>query len=298
MFLVSKSAGRTSRAVVDLLVRRLRRRDIGHAGTLDPFATGLLLLAVGRATRLVPWIHEWDKEYRARVRLGTSTDSLDRTGVVTATAPVPDDVAARIPAALASLTGVIEQAPPMVSAARVGGERLHELARRGLEVPREAKRREVHELRLEGVDLPDIDLRVTCSSGTYVRVLAESLGERLGIPAHLAGLERRRIGPYTLARAISDVEIPGADDRTLLGHAVPLADVLSDWPAFPADDEDLVDIRHGRLPDRWRELLVSTGPRPRWRILGADGALLALVERPDPAAPLRYLRVFAAGEGS
>jgi tRNA pseudouridine55 synthase len=297
LYLLAKSGGRTSRAVVDLLVRRLGRRDIGHAGTLDPFATGLLLAATGRATRLVPWIHEWPKEYRARVRLGIATDTLDRTGVVTATAPVPADIPVRLPSALKSLTGVIDQAPPMVSAARVGGERLHALARRGIEVPREARRREVFELSIERMALPDVDLRVVCSSGTYVRVLAEDLGARLGVPAHLAELERSRIGPYRLEAALADADVPGSDEETLARHAVDLADILGDWPVHRADPEELRDIRHGRVPGGWREALSGAAFPVRWRVLGDDGRLLALVERTGSDEPPRYLRVFAAEEG-
>jgi tRNA pseudouridine55 synthase len=298
LYLLSKSGGRTSRAVVDLLVRRLRRRDVGHAGTLDPFATGLLLVAVGRATRLVPWIHEWSKEYRARVRLGIGTDSLDRTGVVTATAPVPADALERLPAALESLTGIIDQAPPMVSAARVGGERLHALARRGLEVPRESRRREVHEIEVERVAVPDVDLRVVCSTGTYIRVLAQDLGERLGVPAHLAELERTRIGPFRLDRTLPDIDVPGSGDDTLARHAVELPDILPDWPAHTAGDEERRDIRHGRIPAAWSEALSGAPAPARYRILGDDGRLLALVERGDPDSPPRYLRVFAAEDES
>lgn len=294
LYLLAKSGGRTSRAVVDLLVRRLGRRDIGHAGTLDPFATGLLLVATGKATRLVPWIHEWPKEYRARVRLGIATDTLDRTGVVTATAPVPADVSARLPSVLASLTGVIDQAPPMVSAARVGGERLHVLARRGIDVPREARRREVFELSMERVALPDVDLRVVCSTGTYVRVLAEDLGARLGVPAHLAELERSRIGPYRLEAALADDDVSDGDDDTLARHGIDLAEVLGDWPVHRAGQEELRDIRHGRLPGSWRESMPGGAVPVRWRVLGEDGRLLALVERSGPDEPPRYLRVFAA----
>jgi tRNA pseudouridine55 synthase len=286
MLLVDKPDGPTSRAVVDDLVRRFGRRDIGHAGTLDPFATGLLLVLVGRATRLVPWIQEWPKRYRALVRFGTATDTLDRTGAVTARSEVPTDLGRRLPAAVAALTGGILQAPPMVSAARVGGRRLHDIARAGEVVEREARERIVHAFDIVAWQPPDLLCDVTCSSGTYVRVLAESLGGLVGVPAHLAELRRTAIGPWP----VDDADAP-ADDRPM----IPLANVLLDWPVHAATEAEAADIAHGRIPATWSP---SVPEAARCRVV-KDGRLLALVERRD--AGIRFLRVFpptASGEAA
>lgn len=306
LLLVDKSVDRTSRAVVDDLVRALGRRDIGHAGTLDPFATGLLLLLVGRGTRLVPWIHEWDKEYEAVVALGRSTDTLDRTGRVTAEAPVPSDITGRLPAVLDSLTGDIDQAPPMVSAAKVGGRRLHELARAGLEVERAPRRRTIHALEILRVDGPSVSIRVVCSSGTYVRSLAEEIGRRLDLPAHLHELRRTRIGPWQVAGAVPDAELRLLPGAGLMDRAHPLAAIL-DWPVWRTTPGELADIRHGRMPavlpeaggpevSQLSDAGSGEGGRPpaRWRVLDDQGSLAALVERPAGGPP-RFLRVFIGG---
>lgn len=293
LLLVDKSADRTSRAPVNDLVRALGRRDIGHAGTLDPFATGLLLLLVGRATRLVPWIHEWDKEYETTLVLGVGTDTLDRTGTVTARAEVGPDVARRLPGLLASLEGEIEQAPPMVSAVRVGGRRLHELARQGITVERTPRLRTVHALELLGVNGPRVSLRVVCSSGTYVRSLAEEIGRRLDLPAHVDRLRRTRIGSCRVEDAIEDGRLRAAGAAELLELARPMAGIL-DWPIWPATPADLAEMRHGRMPASGPP--AGGGPGlARWRVLDGAGGLAALVEAP-PGAPPRFLRVFIAGD--
>jgi len=288
---IDKPPGPTSRAIVDRVVRRTGRRDIGHAGTLDPFATGLLLVLIGRATRLVPWIQEWPKTYRGVVRFGSSTDTLDGTGRILATAPVPDDLGLALPSAVASLTGRIRQAPPMVSAVRVGGRRLHDLAREGKTVEREERERMVHDMRILDVTLPDVELEVSCSSGTYVRVLAESLGEALGLPAHLASLRRTAIGPHLVADSLEGKELDSIEPGRLAARLVPLAAILADWPARLATGEEAVDIAHGRIPAPWNERSEEAGP-DRFLVQAGSGSLLALVEKRDGGH--RFLRVFSA----
>ncbi|HEX7878071.1 MAG TPA: tRNA pseudouridine(55) synthase TruB [Candidatus Eisenbacteria bacterium] len=291
MLLVDKPAGPTSRATVDAIVRRFGRRDIGHAGTLDPFATGLLLVLVGRATRLVPWTQEWPKRYRAMIRFGEGTDTLDYTGTVTSRGDVPEDLLARLPAAIAALTGEIRQAPPMVSAAKVGGRRLHELARAGEIVERKERERVVHAFDIIGFNSPDLEVDVTCSSGTYVRVLAESLGGALGVPAHLAGLRRTAIGPWPVEQALAPDAIEALTPPELVARTlIAPGGILVDWPTHEASGTDAIDIGHGRIPGVW----TIDPPRfDRCRIV-RDGSLLALVERNDGA--FRFLRVFAPAE--
>jgi tRNA pseudouridine55 synthase len=292
MIPIDKSAGPTSRRVVDHLIRVLNRRDLGHAGTLDPFASGLLLVLAGRATKLVPFIHEWDKEYEAVIRLGESTDSLDSTGRIIARSAVAADVAARIPEAAEGLTGALEQTPPMLSAVRTGGVRLHALARQGLTVERTPRTRTVHDFQVTAIDLPDVHARVTCASGTYVRSLAESLGERLGLPSHLAELKRIRIGPFTLTAARPDSSLEAAGGAALAGAAIPLAGILSDWPEWRVEDEGEQAVRFGRIP----AAAAPPGDRSgRFRVLGPGGDLLALIElRPAAEGGDRFLRAFVS----
>lgn len=295
MIPIAKSAGHTSRRVVDRLVRIFNRRDVGHAGTLDPFASGLLLVLAGRATKLVPYIHEWDKEYEAVIRLGESTDTLDRTGVITGSSPVPPEVYGRVHQAAADLTGMLEQTPPMVSAIRTGGVRLHELARRGVSVERQARPREVHAFAITAIDPPDVYARITCGSGTYIRSLAESLGETLGLPSHLAELRRTRIGPWSLETARPDSDLEETAATEIAAAAIPLAGILSDWPAWPVDEAGERAVRVGRIPAVPPVGQSSAGAVRRYRVLGPSGDLLALIELPPKAeGGGRFLRALVS----
>jgi len=195
---VEKGPDVTSFQVVAHLRRILRAPRIGHGGTLDPAATGLLPILIGEATKLTPYLVDLDKEYVATVRLGVTTESQDLSGAVIERRPVPAVDAAAIEAALSPFVGVIRQVPPMFSALRKGGKRLYELARQGVEVEREAREVRIDSIRLESLSLPDFVIRIRCGKGTYVRTLAADLGTALGCGAALAGLVRTRVGPYAL----------------------------------------------------------------------------------------------------
>lgn len=294
LWLARKSAGLSSRQSLDRVARAFGRRDMGHAGTLDPFATGLLLLLAGQATRLVPWIQAWDKEYAGVVRLGVATDSLDATGNVTATGEVPPLTLAEVRHAAAGLVGSILQAPPMYSAAHAGGERLYELARRGIEIEREARPRVVSAFDIQQVEGPVVSARIVCSSGTYVRVLAEALGAALGLPAHLAALERTRIGPWHLADALADDAFDALDAGQIRARCLGLAEILPDWPSHVLTPGEAVIVRHGRLPvPGFGEGLPVA---PGLKLLDEKGRLVALAARSEDETP-RLLRVFAVTGG-
>lgn len=196
---VEKGPDVTSFQVVAHLRRILRAPRIGHGGTLDPAATGLLPILIGEATKLTPYLVDLDKEYVATVRLGVTTESQDLSGAVIERRPVPELDAAAIETALSPFVGVIRQVPPMFSALRKGGKRLYELARQGVEVEREPREVRIDSIRLESLTLPDFVIRIRCGKGTYVRTLAADLGAALGCGAALAGLVRTRVGPYALA---------------------------------------------------------------------------------------------------
>ncbi|MEX2015217.1 MAG: tRNA pseudouridine(55) synthase TruB [Candidatus Hydrogenedentales bacterium] len=202
ILLVDKSAGMTSHDVVDRIRKAAGMRRIGHTGTLDPNATGLLILCLGPATRLSEHLTGLDKVYEGDLRLGITTDSHDITGQVLEEKPVPADLTAdAVEAVFQKFTGDILQVPPMVSAVKVGGERLYKLARKGETVVREPRPVTVHEFKLLRFDPPLVGFRVGCTSGTYVRSLCHEVGQRLGCGATLNSLRRTAVGRHTVAQA-------------------------------------------------------------------------------------------------
>jgi tRNA pseudouridine55 synthase len=236
LLLVDKPKGITSHDAVDAVRRALGIRKAGHAGTLDPMASGLLVMGVGRATRLLRFLGDLDKEYEGTGRLGEETDTLDADGTTVRTAPV-DVSESQVRAALASLIGEIEQRPPAYSAVRVGGERLYRAARRSRPIEAPTRPVRVDEFDLVGFDGTDLDVRVVCSGGTYVRVLVAEVGRILGCGAHLRRLVRTRIGPFRVA----DARPPDAP-----GVPLPLERAVAHLPRMELDEEEAAAARHGR----------------------------------------------------
>jgi len=258
---IDKPAGITSHDVVAQARHILRHPRVGHAGTLDPFATGLLVLLVGRATRLTQFLNGLEKEYEAIIRLGYATDTADITGK-----PLSDPqggknwakVEARdeLERALASLRGEIDQVPPMYSAKKQGGRKLYELARKGEEVERLPVRVTIHEfeaMKPDGKWLKDnldgtfdFEARVVCSSGTYIRTLAEDFGKQLNVGAHLAELRRTRVGDFAIDNARTLVQLKTSVAEEALGKILYKPDeALSRLPAIDAGEEDVRRLRHG-----------------------------------------------------
>lgn len=270
--LVDKAAAWTSHDVVAKARGLLGTRRVGHAGTLDPDATGLLVLGVGRVTRLLKYLSGLDKEYRGEIVLGTSTSTLDAAGDVTGTWEMSAVTVDEVRAAAATLTGDIMQVPPMVSALKVGGQRLHDLARRGIEVDRDARPVRVERFDVGEPTAPGVfPIEVRCSSGTYVRVLAADVGAALGGGAHLRALRRTSVGGYGIDEAVTLDEL--APEALL-----PPVDALRGRPVVEVDEALAADVGHGKvLP---AEALgvepAATGP---WAIVDAGGALLAVYER-------------------
>ena len=215
ILIIEKGAGISSFQAVAHVRRLLRTHKVGHGGTLDPEATGVLPILVNEATKLMPYLADHDKEYLATVRLGIVTNTQDLTGAVLRTSPVPALTAEEIRSALTPFVGTIRQIPPMFSAIHHGGQRLYELARRGVEVEREPREVSIHALVLESVALPSFTLRIVCGRGTYVRTLCADLGEALGTGAALEKLVRTRVGPYTLEAALPWDRVREARDPAL-----------------------------------------------------------------------------------
>lgn len=257
LVVVDKAAGWTSHDVVAKCRGIIGQRRIGHSGTLDPDATGVLLVGLGKATRLLRFLTDLPKTYVGEVVFGVETSTLDASGEVTARhdmAVTPEQVAA----AARPLTGRIKQVPPMVSAVKVGGKRLHQLAREGVEVERAPREVEVYRFDTAGTDDPLVyAVEVECSSGTYIRTLAADLGTALGGGAHLRSLRRTAIGSFTLADA------HWLDDLAVLSPA----DAMRDYPSMTVDP---ADVANGKVLD-----VVLDGPTA---MLDADGQLLAVYE--------------------
>jgi tRNA pseudouridine55 synthase len=273
VLVVDKPAGPTSHDIVDRVRRALGERRVGHTGTLDPFATGVLPVCVGKATRLARFLLPGDKVYRATVRLGFATSTDDLTG-----SPLGEPRPVRldregIGAAARTLTGTFTQLPPFFSAKRVSGRRSHELAREGRPVERTGAVVTVHAFDVLAVEGERVEIEVCCSPGTYIRALARDLGAILGCGGHLTALRRLRSGAFTLEQAVDGDRLEAsATDRVL-----PLEALLLDLPEVRVGPDGLQALRHGR--DLGRALVVSgfpDGPPPRVRVLDGDGALLAL----------------------
>jgi tRNA pseudouridine55 synthase len=267
---VDKPAGVTSHDVVGMLRRRLQEKRIGHSGTLDPDATGVLLCGVGNLTRFLRYLTDLPKTYTAEVVLGTETSTLDASGRVTAThvmtAPEIEHVRAIV---AARLTGPIMQVPPMVSALKVDGVRLHELARAGVEVERDARPVTIHRFDVESTADPMVlAIDVQCSSGTYVRTLAADLGTYLGGGAHLRNLRRSAIGTFLAADSLSPDEAP----------IISMAEALRDYATWVVDADTARGVGQGR-----RFTAPDDQPGP-WVVLDASGELLAMYERVGTSA--------------
>jgi tRNA pseudouridine55 synthase len=236
LLLVEKPSGITSHDAVNEVRRTLGIRKVGHAGTLDPMASGLLLVGVGRATRLLRFLGDLEKEYEGTGRLGAATDTLDALGEVVRTAAV-DIGEDQLRQAMARLVGEIEQRPPAYSAVKVGGRKLYEAARKGDRVEAPKRRVVVSRFDLLRFAGTDFDFLAVCSSGTYVRVLAADVGEHLGCGAHLARLVRTRIGPFKLADAAP------ADQPDAL---MPVERSVAHLPRVDLDPNEAAAAIHGR----------------------------------------------------
>jgi tRNA pseudouridine55 synthase len=225
-------------------VRRLAgQKRVGHAGTLDPLAEGVLPILLGRATRLADFVQQGEKTYRAAVALGASTETDDREGSVSATAPVPALSAGRVEEALSAFRGEIMQKPPAYSALKVGGQRAYAVARRGEDVDLAPRPVTIHALDLLSLDESSLELEVTCSKGTYIRALARDLAIALGTLGHLSGLVRTRVGPFRLSDSLT---LDAIADRGAAHALLPASQAIPEAPLFNADADQTAKLLNGQ----------------------------------------------------
>jgi len=282
VLILDKPTGLTSHDVVHVVRRALGRPRLGHTGTLDPFATGVLPLVVGRATRLAQFFSAADKEYDARIALGQATDTYDRTGapVSAGRANTPLPTPAEVAAVLASFVGTHPQVPPPFSAKKADGTPAYERARRGQPVDLPPVSVTAHALTLVDAGPDWVDVRVHCSAGYYVRSLAHAVGAALGVGAHLRDLRRTRSGRFGLARALTLEVVLTAPDRAPAA-LVPLEDLLPEWPAVVVTADGSAWVGHGRPlgPGQVAGTMPAGRAGDRVRIVGPDGLLLAVGTR-------------------
>jgi tRNA pseudouridine55 synthase len=291
---INKGPGLTSHDVVAKVRRIVRQKRVGHAGTLDPLATGVLPVALGKATRLLEYLSDADKAYLAELTLGAASDTYDREGVVTPVPDVPMPPLEELQRALDSFRGEIDQLPPMYSAVKVGGKKLYELARSGVEVTRTPRRVIIHRLDLKAYEPPMVWLFVECSKGTYIRSLAHDLGAALGTGAHLHALERTRHGPFNLEEAVTLDKLGEAAKEGEPGRYIyPPEYILQGWRMHKATPGQERDIRQGKpisLP------APTQGERPMLAAKSGDGELLAVLYWSGESEAWQPKKVFSQGD--
>jgi tRNA pseudouridine55 synthase len=293
ILVVDKPAGPTSHDVVDRVRRAIGTKRIGHTGTLDPFATGVLPLVVGRATRLAQFLTATDKSYDATIRLGTATDTYDATGQV-AGVPAsgtgsgrPDSLVvperAVVLEALAAFVGTYLQTPPAFSAKKIDGVRAYVRAREGAPVEPASVVVSAHQLTLESLDADVVRISIRCSAGFYVRTLAHAVGERLGVGGHLEALRRTASGGFSIDEAIP-LDVIEREGHAARGRLLPLSGVLTHMPAATLTEAGADRAGHGRLLSAGDFTALPAGGVPGpVRLIGPDGRLVAIA-RPGSAA--------------
>ncbi len=260
ILLIDKEEGSTSHDIVKGIRRILGHRKVGHAGTLDPFATGLLIILIGQGTKLSPYLMAGKKRYLATVRLGTETDTLDPTGRIINEVPVPDLSESEAEKILTGFEGVIEQVPPAFSAININGQRAYKLARKGFDVKLDKRRITIYSIGLVDFDLPDVTIDVECSPGTYIRSLASDIGRQMGSGAHLKKLRRVSSGSFKIKDAFAWKDLNSSSGEGFKKEIIPLKEALPDMPGIEVDDGMADRIKKGHRPSR--EYLTEKGELP------------------------------------
>jgi tRNA pseudouridine55 synthase len=293
---IDKPVDTTSAQVVARVKRLTRAKKVGHTGTLDPFATGVLICCLNQATRLAGYLLKDNKRYRAVLHLGVETDTLDSTGEVVSSAPVSHLTAETVTTAFRAFEGTFQQQPPAYSALKHRGVPLYKLARKGQPVQKPPRQVTVSRLTIEMIALPEVTFAATCSAGTYIRTLGADIGRRIGCGGHLTALRRLNSGPFELDAALSlDQLAEAVADGNLSRHLIQPAQALNNRPRIEADRHLLKKVRHGR-----QLFLADLGPiypAPREAgdpilVMGVDNRLMAILGYQPGTEKLSYHCVF------
>jgi tRNA pseudouridine55 synthase len=286
LLVIDKPTGPTSHDIVNIVRRGTQIRKVGHTGTLDPYASGVLLILLGSVTRLAEYLLEVDKEYLATIRFGSATSTYDAAGRVTATRPFTFREET-LEAKLATFVGERLQVPPVYSAIKVGGRKAYELARRGEHVEMAPRKVNIYDLSLLRWESPNAVVRVRCSRGTYIRSIAHDVGQAMGSHAHLVSLRRIRLGPFSVERATPLEELKRRFlESTWEKVAMPASTVLEGWATVNLTAEETEKIRNGiAIP-------APEGATGRARAIAPDGELMAVVEADTAAGTWHPKKVF------
>jgi tRNA pseudouridine55 synthase len=296
VLIVNKEAGWTSHDVVAKVRRVLGENKVGHAGTLDPSATGVLPILVGRATRIAEYLIDWDKEYRAVLRLGETTDTQDATGTVLSIIDPREVDEAALQAVLTRFRGAQRQLPPMYSAVKIGGQPLYKAARAGKTIDRAERSITIHQLEIVAAHGRDVTLHIVCSKGTYVRTLCADIGQALGVGGHLYALERLRVGPLSIDHALTVDQVASrltAD--TLRGHFISLDQLLCQLPTVVVNDAQAERVLHGSPVSPVGIEQLPSSPSPvSVRLKNEAGRLLAIgTHDTNSVGPIKIRKVLS-----
>jgi tRNA pseudouridine55 synthase len=298
---VNKDTGRSSFGVVSLLKRADRRLRVGHAGALDPLASGVLLVCAGQAVRITEYLMDLPKTYRTTIRLGIATDTYDAEGEPTSVVAPVEATEEQVREVLERFRGEIEQVPPAFSAVKVDGKPAYSLARKGQQPELKPRKATIYRLDLLRLEPPELDIEVECSRGTYVRTLAHDIGQALGCGGHVASLVRTRVGPFTVESAVGVPELEGAiADGSWPELLQPMDCGLLHLPQLTVHIEDEKDIRHGqavRLDPAVTASVASLEPGTEARAYAEDGSLVAILRFDGAAGLWRPKRVFPVDGG-
>jgi tRNA pseudouridine55 synthase len=300
VLVVDKPAGMTSHDVVRRLRRICQTRRVGHSGTLDPMATGLMLVAVGEGTRVVQFLVEGDKTYQATLQFGTETTTQDAEGEVTLQCPVDHLEDADVLQACQEMVGELQQIPPMYSAIKIKGVALHRLARQGIEIERPPRTVHINRITVNDLALPSLSFEVECSKGTYIRTLCHDLGRKLNTAAHLSSLRRIRSGSFDIEEAVTLDWLEQASPKDISGRFLSLASALRDYPACEVNEEGCKKLRHG-IPPQLEHLAVEPEFDEGQKVLlTSQGKALAMAyfapsRSKEKRGDFELLRVFSGG---
>lgn len=301
ILIVDKPAGMTSHDVVRRLRRVCKTRRVGHSGTLDPMATGLLLVAVGEGTRVVQFLVEGDKTYRATLKFGAETTTQDAEGEVTHQRPIDHLEDSAVLQACQQMVGELQQIPPMYSAIKIKGVALHRLARQGIEIERPPRTVYIRHLTVESLALPQLSFEVKCSKGTYVRTLCHDLGHKLGSAAYLSSLRRIRSGSFDIKEAVTLEWLEQASSQDIGEKMLSLSSALRDYPVCEVRVEGCEKLSHGIPPDLTDLAGIVNFDEGQKVLLSLNGQALAMARFApsrinEKRGDFELLRVYNGGE--